>query len=177
MDFIIALLGLLGILLFGLCSTLYSLLATPLMKLWSQAALGLLIGSLSSLLIFHLGSSRSRKKQHALLKLPLLVALLAVIIYQSLGGGATQLFFISLILITVFFSFRKASEFRLVLRFYYFFSLLFTLGSLCFFISRRFFIVDFLEGLLVFLSFIFAYQTMMVLMATSFIDLKLGEGH
>ena len=174
-DFIIALLGLLGIFLFGLFSTLYSLERTPLMKLWSQGGLGLLMGSLSSLLIFHFNSSQSPRKKQALLKGPPMVALLAMVIYQYLGGGATQLFFISLIFLTTFLILPKAKKFRLAVRFYFFFSFLFVLGSLCFFVSQRSFVIDLLEGLFLFLSLIFAYQIVIVLMATSFIHLKLGE--
>ena len=175
-DFMISLLGPLGIFLFGLFSTLYSLDRTPLMKLWSQGGLGLLMGSLSSLLILHFNSSPSVFKRQVLLIGPLMVALLAMVIYQYLGGGAGQLFFISLILLTALFVFPNAPKFRLAARFYFFFSFLFILGSLCFFVSQRFFFIDLLEGLFLFLSFIFAYQTVIVLMASSFIHFKLGEG-
>ena len=54
MAFIIAWEGLAGMVGFGLSATYYSLTAMPLAKLIALGGLGLLVGSLSSLLLYHL---------------------------------------------------------------------------------------------------------------------------
>ena len=175
MAFIIAWEGLAGMVGFGLSATYYSLTAMPLAKLIALGGLGLLVGSLSSLLLYHLPPPPSRRKQHALVKLPLLIALITTMTYQHQGGGWSLGLLLTLVVLSGLWSFPHSGKWRLPVRFYFFFGLCFALGVLCFCMPRRFFALDLLEGLCLWLSFIFAYQTIMVFTASQLIQHKLGE--
>ena len=167
-EFIVAYLGLLGIFLFGLVSTLFSFQEMTWAQTASHGALALLMGSLFALFLFNFSGKRKNKKFYLFAQPLVVLCMLAV------GESFAPLSFLIPTLPTVFLAFKTRGQFRLPSRYYFFFVLFFTIGLCCFLFPARSFIIDLFEGLFILLSFIFAYQAIMVFMATSFIDFRLG---
>ncbi|MCY4644330.1 MAG: hypothetical protein OXB88_06885 [Bacteriovoracales bacterium] len=178
MAFEMARFGPLGIFFFGLLVMASSVRSDLFVIPLSQSVLGLLLGVL---FLFHFDPQKLIDGKKWMGFTPrsmiffafLLVPSVSFLVDLFFGKGPTLLFFFSLILLTGSLAFQRRKGYRLPFRFCFFFSIFFMLGYALFFFSWTLFIIDFIGGLSLLLSFFFAYKILSFFLAASFVAKKL----